>query len=176
MYLNVDEDAASTLERKRNYIYCLIVHILKQEKEMHIDNLVFKVRTWSLVGACPSALQLTKMLWSPCRSSTHVRNGTHLAPRVWAISAAPPVTFCRASCMSSVGAALDGTRRTPTLWSSCPKTRPLPRKDKRTSCSVVPLSGRIHLTARSTSGVSVTSDLLFHLFSLQRFSSSSSPS
>lgn len=44
MYLNVDEDAASTLERKRNYIYCLIVHILKQEKEMHIDNLVFKVR------------------------------------------------------------------------------------------------------------------------------------
>lgn len=47
MYLNVDEDATSTLERKRNYIYCLIVHILKQEKEMHIDNLVFKVRTWT---------------------------------------------------------------------------------------------------------------------------------
>ncbi|KAF0027925.1 hypothetical protein F2P81_020666 [Scophthalmus maximus] len=43
MYLNVDEDAAGTLERKRNYIYCLIVHIMKQEKEMHIDNLVFKV-------------------------------------------------------------------------------------------------------------------------------------
>lgn len=43
-YLNVDEDAAGTLERKRNYIYCLIVHIMKQEKEMHIDNLVFKVR------------------------------------------------------------------------------------------------------------------------------------
>lgn len=42
-YLNVNEDAAGTLERKRNYIYCLIVHILKQEKEMHIDNLVFKV-------------------------------------------------------------------------------------------------------------------------------------
>ncbi|XP_008296533.1 cullin-9 isoform X2 [Stegastes partitus] len=42
-YLNVDEDAAGTLERKRNYIYCLIVHIMKQEKEMHIDNLVFKV-------------------------------------------------------------------------------------------------------------------------------------
>uniref|UniRef100_A0A7N6FI23 Cullin 7 n=1 Tax=Anabas testudineus TaxID=64144 RepID=A0A7N6FI23_ANATE len=41
-YLNVDEDAAGTLERKRNYIYCLIVHIMKQEKEMHIDNLVFK--------------------------------------------------------------------------------------------------------------------------------------
>lgn len=43
-YLNVNEDAAGTLERKRNYIYCLIVHILKREKEMHIDNLVFKVR------------------------------------------------------------------------------------------------------------------------------------
>ncbi|XP_034041458.1 cullin-9 isoform X2 [Thalassophryne amazonica] len=42
-YLNVDEDATSTLERKRNYIYCLIVHIMKQEKQMHIDNLVFKV-------------------------------------------------------------------------------------------------------------------------------------
>ncbi|XP_034407585.1 cullin-9 isoform X2 [Cyclopterus lumpus] len=42
-YLNVDEDAAGTLERKRNYIYCLIVHIMKREKEMHIDNLVFKV-------------------------------------------------------------------------------------------------------------------------------------
>ncbi|XP_034537275.1 cullin-9 isoform X2 [Notolabrus celidotus] len=43
MYVNVDEDAAGLLERKRNYIYCLIVHIMKQEKEMHIDNLVFKV-------------------------------------------------------------------------------------------------------------------------------------
>lgn len=42
-YLNVDEDATSTLERKRNFIYCLIVHIMKQEKEMHIDNLVFRV-------------------------------------------------------------------------------------------------------------------------------------
>ncbi|KAM4730256.1 cullin-9 isoform 2-T2 [Anableps anableps] len=42
-YLNVDEDAVGTLERKRNFIYCLIVRIMKQEKEMHIDNLVFKV-------------------------------------------------------------------------------------------------------------------------------------
>uniref|UniRef100_A0A8C1ACC3 Cullin 7 n=1 Tax=Cyprinus carpio carpio TaxID=630221 RepID=A0A8C1ACC3_CYPCA len=42
-YLNVDEDAALTLERKRNYIYCLIVQIMKNEKEMHIDNLVFMV-------------------------------------------------------------------------------------------------------------------------------------
>lgn len=43
-YLNVDEDAALTLERKRNYIYCLIVQIMKNEKEMHIDNLVFMVK------------------------------------------------------------------------------------------------------------------------------------
>ncbi|XP_062852004.1 cullin-9 isoform X2 [Trichomycterus rosablanca] len=42
-YLNVDEDAAIILERKRNYLYCLIVQIMKNEKEMHIDNLVFKV-------------------------------------------------------------------------------------------------------------------------------------
>uniref|UniRef100_A0A3B3S9P4 Cullin 7 n=1 Tax=Paramormyrops kingsleyae TaxID=1676925 RepID=A0A3B3S9P4_9TELE len=42
-YINVNEDAASALERKRNYIYCLIVQIMKAEKEMHIDNLVFRV-------------------------------------------------------------------------------------------------------------------------------------
>ncbi|KAM9365042.1 LOW QUALITY PROTEIN: cullin-9 [Pholidichthys leucotaenia] len=42
-YLNVDEDAAGTLERKRNQICCLIVKIMKAEKEMHIDNLVYKV-------------------------------------------------------------------------------------------------------------------------------------
>ncbi|KAL2083032.1 hypothetical protein ACEWY4_020805 [Coilia grayii] len=42
-YLNVDEDAARTLERKRNYIYCLIVQIMKAERDMHIDNLVFRV-------------------------------------------------------------------------------------------------------------------------------------
>lgn len=44
-YLNVDEDAALTLERKRNLMYCLIVQIMKNEKEMHIDNLVFKVKS-----------------------------------------------------------------------------------------------------------------------------------
>uniref|UniRef100_A0A8C8BUZ1 Cullin 7 n=1 Tax=Oncorhynchus tshawytscha TaxID=74940 RepID=A0A8C8BUZ1_ONCTS len=43
-YLNVDEDAARSLERKRNFIYCLIIQIMKAEKEMHIDNLVFRVR------------------------------------------------------------------------------------------------------------------------------------
>uniref|UniRef100_A0A674B0P0 Cullin-9-like n=1 Tax=Salmo trutta TaxID=8032 RepID=A0A674B0P0_SALTR len=42
-YLNVDEDAARSLERKRNFIYCIIIQIMKAEKEMHIDNLVFRV-------------------------------------------------------------------------------------------------------------------------------------
>uniref|UniRef100_A0A673XSV6 Cullin-9-like n=1 Tax=Salmo trutta TaxID=8032 RepID=A0A673XSV6_SALTR len=42
-YLNVDEDAACSLERKRNFIYCLIIQIMKAEKEMNIDNLVFRV-------------------------------------------------------------------------------------------------------------------------------------
>ena len=43
-YLGVDEAAADALERKRNYIYCTIVSLMKTEKEIHIDNLVFKVR------------------------------------------------------------------------------------------------------------------------------------
>lgn len=46
-YLNVDEDAARSLERKRNFIYCIIIQIMKAEKEMHIDNLVFRVRPCS---------------------------------------------------------------------------------------------------------------------------------
>ncbi|TFK02520.1 Deformed epidermal autoregulatory factor 1 like protein [Platysternon megacephalum] len=42
-YLNVEDDEGSTLERKRNIICCLIIQILKGEKELHIDNLVFRV-------------------------------------------------------------------------------------------------------------------------------------
>ncbi|XP_053568749.1 cullin-9 [Bombina bombina] len=42
-YLNVEEDEGRTLERKRNIIFCLITQIMKQEKELHIDNLVFRV-------------------------------------------------------------------------------------------------------------------------------------
>ncbi|XP_059576354.1 cullin-7 isoform X4 [Alligator mississippiensis] len=42
-YLNVKEDEGRTLERKRNIICCLIVQILKGEKQLHIDNLVFRV-------------------------------------------------------------------------------------------------------------------------------------
>ncbi|XP_043916222.1 cullin-9 [Protopterus annectens] len=42
-YRNVEEDAASVLERKRNVIRCLIIQIMKAEGELHIDNLVFRV-------------------------------------------------------------------------------------------------------------------------------------
>ncbi|KAM9803935.1 LOW QUALITY PROTEIN: cullin-9 [Neosynchiropus ocellatus] len=45
-YLDVDKDAADALERKRNFIYCRIVLIMKQEKRLHIDNLVYKVLDW----------------------------------------------------------------------------------------------------------------------------------
>ncbi|KAM8947624.1 cullin-9 [Pelodytes ibericus] len=43
IYLNVEEDEGCSLERKRNIIFCLITQIMKEENEIHIDNLVFKV-------------------------------------------------------------------------------------------------------------------------------------
>ncbi|XP_072266421.1 LOW QUALITY PROTEIN: cullin-9 [Pyxicephalus adspersus] len=42
-YLNIEEDEGRTLEKKRNIILCLIIQIMKEEKELHIDNLVFRV-------------------------------------------------------------------------------------------------------------------------------------
>ncbi|XP_068088702.1 cullin-9 isoform X2 [Hyperolius riggenbachi] len=42
-YLNVEEDEGRTMEKKRNIILCLIMQIMKEEKELHIDNLVFRV-------------------------------------------------------------------------------------------------------------------------------------
>ncbi|KAM8851745.1 cullin-9 isoform 2-T2 [Synchiropus picturatus] len=45
-YLDVDQDAADTLERRRSLLYCRIVLIMKQEKRLHIDNLVYKVLDW----------------------------------------------------------------------------------------------------------------------------------
>ncbi|XP_040286807.1 cullin-9-like isoform X2 [Bufo bufo] len=42
-YLNVEEDEGRTMEKKRNIILCLITQIMKAEKELHIDNLVFRV-------------------------------------------------------------------------------------------------------------------------------------
>uniref|UniRef100_A0A8C5QAV7 Cullin family profile domain-containing protein n=1 Tax=Leptobrachium leishanense TaxID=445787 RepID=A0A8C5QAV7_9ANUR len=40
-YLNVEEDEGRSLERKRNVLLCLITRIMKMEKEIHIDNLVY---------------------------------------------------------------------------------------------------------------------------------------
>uniref|UniRef100_A0A8D2L8V6 Cullin 7 n=1 Tax=Varanus komodoensis TaxID=61221 RepID=A0A8D2L8V6_VARKO len=67
-YLNVEENEASALERKRNIICCLLIQILKEEKEIHIDNLVFRVRRVRM-GPC-SFLQLVFL--SFCCSSTDV--------------------------------------------------------------------------------------------------------
>ncbi|XP_052557082.1 cullin-9-like isoform X1 [Tympanuchus pallidicinctus] len=42
-YLRAERAESSALERKRNVLCCLITRILKAEKQLHIDNLVFKV-------------------------------------------------------------------------------------------------------------------------------------
>ncbi|KAM9809118.1 LOW QUALITY PROTEIN: cullin-9-like, partial [Syngnathus typhle] len=62
-YLNVDKDATPALETKRNFIYCLIVNILKQEK-MYIDNLVFKVAHYFSAGL-PACQPLSHVSCAP---------------------------------------------------------------------------------------------------------------
>lgn len=55
-YLRAERADVSALERKRNVLCCLITRILKVEKQLHIDNLVFRV--WRARGAergCPGA-------------------------------------------------------------------------------------------------------------------------
>uniref|UniRef100_A0A670KGT5 Cullin 9 n=1 Tax=Podarcis muralis TaxID=64176 RepID=A0A670KGT5_PODMU len=42
-YFDVEENKGSALERKRNTICCLLLEILKEERELHIDSLVFRV-------------------------------------------------------------------------------------------------------------------------------------
>ncbi|NXR97075.1 CUL9 protein, partial [Hypocryptadius cinnamomeus] len=42
-YLRTERAEVSALERKRNVLCCLISRILKVEKQLHIDNLVFRV-------------------------------------------------------------------------------------------------------------------------------------
>ncbi|KGL99719.1 Cullin-9, partial [Charadrius vociferus] len=42
-YLRAERAEVSALERKRNILCCLITRILKAEKQLHIDNLVFRV-------------------------------------------------------------------------------------------------------------------------------------
>uniref|UniRef100_A0A8C3JLJ8 Cullin-9 n=1 Tax=Calidris pygmaea TaxID=425635 RepID=A0A8C3JLJ8_9CHAR len=48
-YLRAERAEVSALERKRNVLCCLITRILKAEKQLHIDNLVFRV--WRACGA-----------------------------------------------------------------------------------------------------------------------------
>lgn len=48
-YLRAERAEVSALERKRNILCCLITRILKVEKQLHIDNLVFRV--WRACGA-----------------------------------------------------------------------------------------------------------------------------
>ncbi|XP_070788437.1 cullin-9-like [Pituophis catenifer annectens] len=68
MYLNVEENEGCALEKKRNTICCLLVQILKAEKEMHIDNLVFKV-----IDACQKRDSgSTQKFLNFCCSSTDV--------------------------------------------------------------------------------------------------------
>lgn len=57
-YLWADRAEVSALERKRNILCCLITRILKVEKQLHIDNLVFRVwraqgAEWGCLGAAP---------------------------------------------------------------------------------------------------------------------------
>ncbi|KFP71551.1 Cullin-9, partial [Acanthisitta chloris] len=42
-YLRTERAELSALERKRNVLCCLVIRILKVEKQLHIDNLVFRV-------------------------------------------------------------------------------------------------------------------------------------
>ncbi|XP_053169139.1 cullin-9-like isoform X3 [Hemicordylus capensis] len=66
-YLNVQENEGSALERKRNTICCLLLQILKEEKEIHIDNLVFRV-----IDACQKLEPSLAPPLSFCCSSTDV--------------------------------------------------------------------------------------------------------
>lgn len=54
-YLRAERAESSALERKRNVLCCLITRILKAEKQLHIDNLVFKVwrlKVWGTERGC----------------------------------------------------------------------------------------------------------------------------
>ncbi|NXO71405.1 CUL9 protein, partial [Phainopepla nitens] len=42
-YLRTERAEVSALERKRNVLCCLISRILKAEKQLHMDSLVFRV-------------------------------------------------------------------------------------------------------------------------------------
>uniref|UniRef100_A0A8V0Z6L4 Cullin family profile domain-containing protein n=1 Tax=Gallus gallus TaxID=9031 RepID=A0A8V0Z6L4_CHICK len=67
-YLRAERAESSALERKRNVLCCLITRILKAEKQLHIDNLVFKV-----IDACEKGeLGLGQQFLSFCCHSVDV--------------------------------------------------------------------------------------------------------
>uniref|UniRef100_A0A670KC88 Cullin 7 n=1 Tax=Podarcis muralis TaxID=64176 RepID=A0A670KC88_PODMU len=55
-YFDVEENKGSALERKRNTICCLLLEILKEERELHIDSLVFRVRNAGLWPCSPGSV------------------------------------------------------------------------------------------------------------------------
>ncbi|KAM8809295.1 cullin-9-like [Eudromia elegans] len=60
-YLRAETAAASgALERKRNVLCCLIARILKAEKQLHVDNLVFRVLDACRKGSCGPGPQLLR--------------------------------------------------------------------------------------------------------------------
>ncbi|KAM8809276.1 LOW QUALITY PROTEIN: cullin-9-like [Eudromia elegans] len=60
-YLRAETAAASgALERKRNVLCCLIARILKAEKQLHVDNLVFRVLDACRKGGCGPGPQLPR--------------------------------------------------------------------------------------------------------------------
>ncbi|XP_054248494.1 cullin-9-like [Indicator indicator] len=56
-YLRSERADSSVLERKRNVLCCLIIRILKVEKQLHIDNLVFRVTDACQKGELGPGLQ-----------------------------------------------------------------------------------------------------------------------
>lgn len=62
-YLRTERAEVSALERKRNVLCCLITRILKGEKQLHIDNLVFRVRGGGVTGSTGAAWGLQPLHW-----------------------------------------------------------------------------------------------------------------
>nr|XP_034967035.1 cullin-9-like isoform X2 [Zootoca vivipara] len=74
-YFNVEENEGGALERKRNAICCLLLEILKEERELHIDSLVFRV-----IDACqkPKPASVPKFSSFCCSSADVLSCVLHL--------------------------------------------------------------------------------------------------
>ncbi|NWZ21731.1 CUL9 protein, partial [Asarcornis scutulata] len=56
-YLRAERAESGALERKRNVLCCLLSRILKAERRLHIDNLVFRVLAACQKGELGPGLQ-----------------------------------------------------------------------------------------------------------------------